>query len=95
MLKLTDQLRPTPDVKRKAQDCYIRKVSLTQYIVTPKRYAKSRRLVTFIPGSPIRVLCEDYRTKEQCPANEFGSLCYHALRAILHLGKLAEKERAA
>lgn len=95
MLSLTHNLTPSVDVAERAAKCFIKKRSATQYVVTPRKYSKTRRLVTFIPGSPVRILCEDLYTHEQCPANKFDSLCYHCLKAIWHVGKPTERKRAA
>lgn len=95
MISLTHNLYPSTGVAERAKRCFIRKRSETQYVVTPKKYSKTRRLLTFIPGSPVRILCEDFYTHEQCPANKFDALCYHALKAIWHVGKPIQRKEAA
>lgn len=95
MFSLTNKLMPSVEVAERAKHTFIRKRSETQYVVTPRKYSKTRRLVTFIPGSPVRVLCEDLCSKEQCPANKFDALCYHALKAIWHIGGGAKQGREA
>jgi hypothetical protein len=88
MVTITSQLNVSEAVANRARKCFVRKASLTSYIVKPKLHGKTRRLVTFTlrRGNRLTADCRNYyQPFEGCPANRWGVLCYHAVAALRRL----------
>lgn len=96
MITIQKDFEASPNVIDRSRRCYVRRLSSSQYVVTPKRASKSRRLVTFtLRSGRLTATCEDYHSGETCPANYFAVPCYHVLKALLHAERLAKRERKA
>jgi len=83
-------------VVARSKRCFVRRLSIDRYLVTPRPYAKSRRLVTFtLRHGRMFATCENYHSGDFCPANRWGNYCYHVIRALAHAEKLARRRRRA
>lgn len=86
MIEITRDIEEhtSADMTERAKKCFVRRLSINQYVVTPRSRAKNRRLVTFSlrAGNRMFATCEDWNTGDACPANRFGNTCYHCLAAL-------------
>lgn len=94
MIEITRDIEEhtSADMTERAKKCFVRRLSSTQFVVTPRPRSKSRRLVTFSlrAGNRMFATCEDYHDGSQCPANTFRRPCYHLLKALAHIQRLAK-----
>lgn len=91
MIKIADIQHASANVRARARQTWIKKITPTQFRVVPKSASKSKRIVVFLPTN--QVLCVDATTGEECPANQFETVCYHALKAATHLARQDGRKR--
>src|ERR1051325_8329307 len=95
MIEITrnTETQASADVTARSRKCFVKRLAIDKYLVTPRPYSKTRRLVIFtLRYGKMFATCEDYYSGESCQANQFKSLCYHVLCALRHADHLARRE---
>ena len=94
MIEITEIGNVSERVAGRAKACFVRRLAVDRFVVTPRQFSKTRRLITFDlrPGGRMLASCVDfYNPDEPCPANYHGLLCGHVLKAVQHAMRLAHR----